>query len=158
MKKFRSFGFLLVSLCLSAATAVVADAQTVSGYIGNGTAARGKTTRSAVVLSIPGGLHVNSNRPDSEYSIPTAVTVTAAGGASAGRVTYPRGKNKKFQFSPNTINIYEGRVVFPFSLTIPRGFKGNVVRVTARVRFQACTDEVCYPPRTETVTLSARVR
>ncbi|HSI87637.1 MAG TPA: protein-disulfide reductase DsbD N-terminal domain-containing protein [Pyrinomonadaceae bacterium] len=158
MKKNRSVRFLFLALCLMAATAAVADAQTVSGYIGNGTAARGKATRSAVVLTIPGGLHVNSNRPDSEYSIPTSVTVTAAGGARAGGVTYPRGKDKKFQFSPNTINIYEGRVVIPFTLTVPRGFKGDVVRVTARVRFQACTDEVCYPPRTETVTLSARVR
>jgi DsbC/DsbD-like thiol-disulfide interchange protein len=158
MKKFRSLGFLIVALCFSAVAASVANGQTVSGYIGNGTVNRGGTTRSAVVLSIPGGLHVNSNRPDSEYSIPTTVTVTTAGGARTSGVTYPRGKNKKFQFSPNTINIYEGRVVFPFTLTVPRGFKGNVVRVTARVRFQACTDEVCYAPRTETVTLSARVR
>ena len=156
MKKLSLLSSFAVVVFFACAASV--SAQTVSGYIGNGTAGRGASTRSAIVLSIPGGLHVNSNRPDSEYSIPTTVTVSTSGGARVSSVTYPRGKNKKFQFSPNTINIYEGRVVFPFTLTVPKGFKGNVVRVTARVRFQACTDEVCYAPRTETVTLSARIR
>ena len=33
------------------------------------------------------------------------------------------------------------------------------VRVSVRVavKYQACTDEVCYPPKTKEVTLTARV-
>ncbi|MBA2379902.1 MAG: hypothetical protein H0V76_10065 [Blastocatellia bacterium] len=147
---------LTILVIVGVASAV--SGQTVSGSIGNGTVARGGTARGTVVLSIPAGLHVNSNRPDSEYAIPTSVRVTTIGGSRVSGVTYPRGKNKKFQFSNDLINVYDGRVSFPFTVTVPRGFRGNVVRVRAVVRFQACTDEVCYAPRSQEVTLTARIR
>lgn len=132
-----------------------ADGQTVGGSVGP--VARGGSAKGTVTLSIPGGLHVNSNRPASEYAIPTVVTVTAQG-ARVGRVTYPRGVNRRFQFSETPINVYEGRVSFPFTVTVPKNFRGNTVRVRAVVRYQACTDEVCYPPRSKEVMLTARVR
>lgn len=132
-------------------------AQTVSGSIGKGTVSKGTTVKGYVVLNIPSDLHVNSNRPNSKYAIPTVVNVSASG-VTVGKVSYPAGKNKKFSFSEDTINIYEGRVSFPFNVTIPKGFKGTTVRVKATVRYQACTDEVCYQPKTKEVTLTARVR
>lgn len=134
-----------------------ASGQTVSGSIANGSVEKGKAARGVVTLSIPGGLHVNSNRPASEYAIPTTVRLTAAG-ARVGRVSFPGGKNRKFQFSENAINVYEGTVRFPFTVTVPAGFKGDTLRVRAVVKYQACTDEVCYPPRTKEVTLTAKVR
>ena len=132
------------------------SAQSVSGSIGNGTAARGKATKATVFLSIPGGLHANSNRPGSEYAIPT--TVRASGrGVTVGGISYPRGKNRKFSFSENTINVYEGRVPMTFNVTVPAGYKGDTIRVNVSVKYQACNDEVCYPPKTKEVTLTARV-
>ena len=133
------------------------SAQTVTGSLGDGKIERGDSTRGRVVLNIPGGLHVNSSRPASEYAIPTVVTVRGPRGVRVSGVTYPRGKNRKFQFSENLINVYEGRVSFPFTVTVPASFRGNTVRVNVAVRYQACTDEVCYPPRTKNVVLTARV-
>ncbi|HQZ95039.1 MAG TPA: protein-disulfide reductase DsbD N-terminal domain-containing protein [Pyrinomonadaceae bacterium] len=140
------------------ATGVVANvsAQSVSGSIGNGTIEKGKATRGTIVLSIPGGLHANSNRPGSEYAIPTTVRLSGPG-IKVGGVSYPRGKNRKFSFSSDTINVYEGRVSFPFTVTVPATFKGSSIRVNASIRYQACNDEVCYPPKTKEVTLTARV-
>jgi len=137
--------------------AAMASAQTVSGSIGNGSVARGSSARGSVVLSIPGGLHVNSSRPASEYAIPTTVRLSGSGIKVSGP-TFPRGVNRKFQFSENVINVYEGTVRFPFTVNVPAGFKGDTDRVRAVVKYQACTDEVCYPPRSKEVTLTARVR
>jgi len=130
-------------------------AQTVSGSIKN--ASKGRTARGYVVLSIPKGLHVNSYRPKSEYAIPTRVSVSAAGAKAFG-VTYPAGKMRKFSFSETPISVYEGRAVFGFKVTVPKGFRGRYLTVKATVRYQACTDEVCYSPKTKTVNLRARVR
>jgi DsbC/DsbD-like thiol-disulfide interchange protein len=148
---------ILVCIALGCVLCLSTSAQTVSGSIGGGTVTRGERARGVVTISIPRGLHVNSYRPDSEYAIPTTVRITGAGLRLSG-VSYPRGRNRKFQFSEDSINVYEGRVSFPFTITVPSGFRGNVARVRAVVRYQACTDEVCYPPRTKEVTLSARVR
>lgn len=144
----------IFSLCIFATAAF---GQNVTGSIGNGTVARGAAARGQVVLNIPGGLHVNSSRPASEYAIPTVVTIRGSG-VRVSKVTYPRGRNRKFQFSENSINVYEGRVNFPFTVTVPENFKGSAVRVNVAVRYQACTEEVCYPPKTKNVTLTARVR
>jgi DsbC/DsbD-like thiol-disulfide interchange protein len=150
----RILGIVLTILTVGAA---MASAQTVSGSIGNGSVARGSSARGSVVLSIPGGLHVNSSRPASEYAIPTTVRLSGTGVRVSGP-TFPRGVNRKFQFSENVINVYEGTVRFPFTVNVPAGFKGDSVRVRAVVKYQACTDEVCYPPRSKEVTLTARVR
>src|SRR5687768_17611121 len=102
------------------------NAQLVSGSIGNGTIKRGGSARASVVLKIPGGQHANSNRPNSEYAIPTRVALSGAtGGVKLSAVSYPRGVNRKFAFSEgSTINVYENRAVFGFNVTVPANFKG----------------------------------
>jgi thiol:disulfide interchange protein DsbD len=133
------------------------NAQTVSGSIAGGSITRGKPAKATVSFAIPGGLHVNSNRPSSEYAIPTTVRASARG-VRIGRVSYPRGRNRKFAFSENPINVYEGRVNFTFDVNVPETFKGNSVAVRVVVNYQACTEEVCYPPKSKEVTLRASVR
>ena len=149
MKTIISAAFLTIFLTFAA------NAQSISGSVG--AASRGGAARGSIVMSIPAGLHVNSNRPNSEYAIATVVRLTAAG-AKVGSVSYPRGKNRKFGFSETALNVYEGRAVFPFTVNVPANFKGNAVKVRAVVKFQACTEEVCYPPKTQEVTLTAKVK
>jgi len=149
--------FVLLTLIL-VGFLLTANAQTVTGSISDGTVGKGGSARGSLVLDIPGGLHVNSNRPASEYAIATTVRLSSDGGVRTGSVTYPHGTNRKFQFSENTINVYEGRVRFPFTVKVPANYSGKTVRVRATVRYQACTNEVCYPPKSKEVTLTARVR
>jgi Disulphide bond corrector protein DsbC len=153
----KNYLAILLFLGLAFIFAGESNAQTVSGSIGNGSVTRGTAARGTVVLDIPGGLHVNSRNPKSKYAIPTVVSVSSSG-AKLGAVSYPSGKNKKFSFSDDTINIYEGRVIFRFNVTVPKGYKGSSVKVRAVVKFQACTDEVCYAPKSKEVTFTARVK
>jgi hypothetical protein len=147
------FLFILVAMLLPGAV----RSQTITGAITGGAVGRGSTARGVITMSIPGGLHVNSNRPSSQYAIATTVRVSGAGLRTAS-VNYPRGRNRKFEFSENPINVYEGTVRFPFSVSVPANFNGNVVRLRAVVHYQACTNEVCYPPKDKDITITARVR
>ena len=154
MKKYLFVGlFLMLSLAFVSET----NAQTVSGSISNGKVTRGKTVKGYVVLNIPRGYHVNSRYPKNEYLIPTTVNVSARG-VTLGRVRYPRGVNRTYPYSDKPINVYEGRVVFSYNITVPKNYKGSTVRVRAVVKFQPCTDEVCYAPKTKDVTFTAKVR
>ncbi len=148
---------LIITLfAVTIAFAVQASSQTVSGSISNGKVSKGQTARGSIVLNIPKGLHVNSYKPDSEYAIPTRVSVSGSG-VNAFGVTYPPGKKRKFSFSDTAISVYEGRVYFGFKVTVPKNYRGKTVRVKASIRYQACTDEVCYAPKTKTVWITARV-
>ncbi|CAN5396100.1 hypothetical protein BH10ACI2_BH10ACI2_01910 [soil metagenome] len=153
--KFSFFKTFLMAAVI-AAFGCVANAQSVSGSVGGGTVTKGKVAKATVVLSLPGGLHANSNRPGSEYAIPTTVRASAPG-AKIGAISYPRGTNRKFEFSETSINVYEGRATFNFNVTVPPTFKGNTLRVNVVVKYQACTNEVCYPPKSKDVTLTAKV-
>lgn len=153
MKKLL-FGLSLAFIFLAGGV-YQANAQTISGSVG--TVKRGGSVKGTIVLSLPGGLHANSSRPSGENLIPTTVKVSAAG-AKVGGVSYPRGRNRKFAFSESPLNVYEGSTTFSFNLTVPANFKGNVIKVRAVVRYQACTDEVCYPPKTKEITLTAKVQ
>jgi hypothetical protein len=147
---FLTLAFVIL-FCLDAV------GQTVTGSISNGSVKRGSTARGKVALTLPNELHVNSNRPGSEFLIPTVVKLSGRG-FTVGRVTYPRGHDRKFQFTTKILNVYEGTTVFPFRVTVPGNYRGRYITVNATVEFQACTEQLCYPPRKETIKITARVR
>jgi DsbC/DsbD-like thiol-disulfide interchange protein len=147
-------GFLFLAILFVGNSAT---AQTVSGSIADGTVKRGGSAKGTIVLNVPAELHVNSNSPESKYAIPTTVKLSA-NDVRLSSVSYPKGKTKKFGFSEVPVNVYEGKVEFSFNVTVPANFKGNSIEVKANVRFQACNDEVCFPPRTREVIMTARVR
>ena len=153
----KVFSLAILSISILFCAGVSANSQTITGSIGNGTVARGASAKGSVVLSIPGGLHVNSSRPNSQYAIATNVRVSGQG-LKTSTIRYPAGRNRKFSFSENEINVYEGRTVFPFSVTNSSNFGGESSKVRVEVKYQACTEEVCYPPKTKEVTLTAKVR
>lgn len=154
-KHFTRTPFLIITILVFGSLS--AHSQTVSGSIAGGAVTKGKAARATVFLSIPGGLHVNSSRPNSEYAIATKVTASAKG-VKLTPVIYPRGVDRKFEFSENVINVYEGRPSFWFNVTVPETYTGTSIAVNVSVKYQACTNEVCYPPKTKRVTLTARVK
>ncbi|MGD9563466.1 MAG: protein-disulfide reductase DsbD domain-containing protein [Pyrinomonadaceae bacterium] len=156
MKYRHSLSFILAFL-IAAVAVVSAEAQTITGSLCETSAAPGATVRGSIVLDIPAGLHVNSNRPYSEYAIPTTVELSG-NGVTPGAITYPEGTNRKFQFSESELNVYEGKVVIPFTLTVSKDFRGGRLSVKALVRYQACTEEVCYQPKNKEIVMTAVVK
>lgn len=133
------------------------QAQTVSGILDKKTVKRGTTMSGKIVLEIPDELHVNSSIPENEFTIPTTVKLSG-NGVRLTKLKYPKGIDKKFDFSETPINVYEKRVEMNFSFFVPYAFKGKIVRIRAVVGYQPCSTEVCYPPKRQTVNLTASVK
>ncbi len=145
---------MALALIVSAGNFYQANAQTFNGSVGK--IKRGGSATGMVTMNLPAGLHANSNKPTTEFAIPTVVKISAAG-ARVGKINYPRGENRKFAFSEDVFNVYENRNAFSFKLKIPANFKGKIVRVNAVIKYQACTNEVCYPPATKKIAFTAKV-
>jgi DsbC/DsbD-like thiol-disulfide interchange protein len=120
-------------------------------------AQRGRTIQAAVVFDIPDGYHVNGNKPLGKFSIPTQLTIESPRGLKVGPVIYPRASVKSFSFSQEKLAVFEGRAVIRFGVTIPAGFKGDGAELRARIRFQSCTDEVCFPPDSRDIKMWIKV-
>jgi type II secretory pathway pseudopilin PulG len=128
----------------------------VNGFFSVDPAQQGSTFQAAVVMDIPRGLHVNSNRPLGKYAVPTVVKVDAPRGFRVTPVSYPRGTVRAFNFGGSDaerLAVYEGRAVFRFSVGVPAGHALGVETVRVSVRFQSCNDEVCFPPATRDLAL-----
>jgi DsbC/DsbD-like thiol-disulfide interchange protein len=132
----------------------------INGFFSVDPAQQGSTFQAAVVMEIPRGLHVNSNRPLGKYAVPTTVKVDAPKGLRVTSVAYPRGTVRTFRFGGGTeerLAVYEGRTIFRFNVSVPAGMEQGVARVRVGVRFQSCNDEVCFPPATRELVLPIAV-
>lgn len=129
----------------------------INGFFSVDPAQQGSTFQAAIVMEIPRGLHVNSNKPLGKYAIPTVVKVDAPRGIKVTPVSYPRGAVRTFRFGEGSpaerLAVYEGRAIFRFSVTVPAGHELGVARVRVNVRYQSCNDEVCFPPATRELVL-----
>ena len=142
---------------ISAATPAPEPNISVVGYFSTDKAQRGRPTRVSVVIDIPGGYHINSNRPLETYLIATSIKVEAEKGLRAGPVSYPRPLLKKFKFSQKQLSVYEGQIRLKFNVTVPANYADGSAKVKARVRLQSCDDEVCFAPKNYEVSLTIPV-
>jgi thiol:disulfide interchange protein DsbD len=112
----------------------------------------GAIVNGVVVLQVDKPYHVNANPASEDYLIPTELKLTAGKGYKVGKVEYPKPIEKSFAFSEGKpLKIYEGRIPIRFQLTLDKGApKGNLT-VKATLRYQACDDNACYPPRTQPI-------
>jgi DsbC/DsbD-like thiol-disulfide interchange protein len=130
----------------------------VNGYYASDKAQRGRTVQAAIVIDIPGGYHVNANRPLGKYAIATTLKVETPRGVTVSVVTYPRAIVRKLKAVNNEpLAVYEGRAILRFNVTVPANYQGGEVVLKARLRYQSCNDEVCFPPKTQDFNLSIGV-
>ncbi|MDT7778123.1 MAG: uncharacterized protein QOC99_635 [Acidobacteriota bacterium] len=128
----------------------------INGFFSVDPAQQGSSFQAAIVMEIPGGLHVNSNRPLGKYAVATVLKVDAPKGLRVTPVAYPRGTVRSFRFGGSTedrLAVYEGRALFRFNVSVPSNYEQGVARIRVSVRFQSCNDEVCFPPATRELVL-----
>jgi DsbC/DsbD-like thiol-disulfide interchange protein len=91
------------------------------------------------------GYHVNSHTPKSQLLIPTTLTLQPADGVKAGALEYPAGHPYSFSFDPSDkLDVYAG----DFTVKLPVVASAGLHSVDGSLRYQACDNASCYPPRT----------
>jgi thiol:disulfide interchange protein DsbD len=125
----------------------------VNGSLASNETQRGRTVQGTIVIDIPSGYHVNSNRPLEKFLIATQLQIEAPKGIRVGAILYPRPLLRSLKFSKSKVSVFEGRTTIRFSVTVPRSFTGNSAELKARLRFQSCNDDTCFPPQTREVKL-----
>jgi hypothetical protein len=109
---------------------------------------RGKSNPLHLRFRVASGFHVNSNKPKSEFLIPTVLKLSAPTDIVIGRVTYPAGTEMSFAFAPeDKLSVYSGEFpvvveVRPLAEVIPARYM-----IRGELKYQACDNAACYPPR-----------
>jgi hypothetical protein len=122
------------------------------------TVTRGKANTVTLEFRVGAGFHINSNKPSAEYLIPTTLKLDPPTDIVAGKTTYPPGQEMSFAFAPDEkLSVYSGNFtvtvsVRPLSSVLPSKYE-----VRGTLRYQACDNAACYPPRNLPVKFEVKV-
>lgn len=122
------------------------------------TAQRASQTIVNLNFRVPPGYHINSNTPKSEFLIPTALKMDLPTDIILGKIEYPAGEDASFPFSPDEkLSVYSGDFtialgVHPLHSVVPGKYVMHGV-----LRYQACDNAACYPPKTLPVSFEVKV-
>jgi hypothetical protein len=97
---------------------------------------------------IRSGLHINSHAPREEYLIPTVFAIPEDTGVRLESASYPAGTEFTLPVDPSTkLNVYTGDFTIQARIVAQPGDH----LVEAKLRYQACDQNACMPPKTITV-------
>ena len=118
---------------------------------------RGSSFLIAVVMKIRPGFHVNAREKSEDYLIATDLKAVLPVGFSNGDVSYPQGKLEKFAFSKTPLNVYQDTVILRMPVTVLASAPLGEQHIPLKLRYQACSNELCLPPVTLTLDAALHV-
>ena len=100
-------------------------------------------------LHIATGWHINANPAGQDNLIPTTVTVNANTALEIVDVAYPKGRSARFEFSNESLNVYEENLTIRVRLKQkPNIVLGKNVPSMLRLTYQPCNETECLLPQT----------
>lgn len=110
--------------------------------------AKGKPTPVTLQFRVASGFHINSNKPTSALLVPTVLSLTPPTDIVIGKITFPAGENMSFEFAPSeTLNVYTGKFAIKALVTAAKTATPGKYSVHAALKYQACDNRACYPPK-----------
>ncbi len=122
------------------------------------TAPRGKPPKVTLEFRVAPGFHINSHKPNSQLLIPTTLKLDPPTDVVAEKITYPPGKDFTFAFDPTEkLNVYTGTFVVSALVRPLSTVAASPYTVRGNLKYQACDDRACYPPKQLPVEFEIRV-
>jgi len=118
---------------------------------------RGAAATVTLKVSLPAGFHANSNTPTEAYLIPLTLKWTA-GPLQAGVTSYPKPLLEQYAFTAGKpISVVAGAFDLVTKFQVPAATAPGPAAQTGTLRYQACNDRMCFPPKTVNVSVTVSV-
>ena len=119
---------------------------------------RSEAVQTKIPISILEGYHVNSNKPSDEYLIPLTVTWTSLGALENGQLTFPKPSMEKYEFSEKPLSVFTGNIELAASFKVSATAAAGPGIASGKLRYQACNNRACFPPKTVDVNIPYQVQ
>ena len=120
------------------------------------TAKAGSAVDVKVTFQLRPGYHCNSNTPSEDYLIPLTLT-WAPGPLESPQVAYPKAHMEKYTFSETPLSVYTGDFEIATKFKVAASANPGTAFVSGKLRYQACNDRMCLPPKTMDVSLPVEI-
>ena len=120
-------------------------------------AKRNTSVSTKLAVSLSEGYHANSNTPSEAYLIPLRLTWTSDP-LQVESITFPKPHDEKYSFSPTPLSVFTGAFDITTKFKVPSGATPGLAVLLGKLRYQACNDTMCFPPKTVEVKLPVEVQ
>ena len=120
------------------------------------TAKAGGMAEAKLKVELRSGYHCNSNTPSEDYLIPLTLT-WAPGPLESPQVAYPKAHMEKYTFSETPLSVYTGDFEIATKFKVAASANPGTAFVSGKLRYQACNDRMCLPPKTMDVSLPVEI-
>ncbi len=111
----------------------------------------------ALEVELQEHFHVHSDKPLDEFLIPTRLQIEPTAGFSVGEIVYPKPILIDAGFSDEKLAVFEEKFALGARIVVDASVAPGEYTVPASLRYQACDDEKCLPPKTIQVPLTLKV-
>lgn len=108
---------------------------------------RGATVEARTRVQLQSGYHVNSNTPSESYLIPLRLTWEPEP-LEAVEVTFPKPHMEKYAFSATPLSVFTGDFELVTKFRVKESSAAGPNMALGKLRYQACNNNSCLPPRT----------
>lgn len=121
-------------------------------------AKRGSTQSVGFTIQVKSGYHVNSNAPADEFLIPLRLTFAGDAPVQLSAVQFPKPTMEKLQFSEKPVSVFQGDIRVSATLKAGSDAATGLTHLLGKLRYQACNDRACLPPRTLEIKVPVEIR
>jgi thiol:disulfide interchange protein DsbD len=129
----------------------------IKSYVTADSVQAGSDVNVAVKVTVNPSWHINSNKPNDEFLIPSKLSVVSKEKIKLVKVSYPKGEEIKLDISDKPLSVYEGEVTLDALLQVPAEVKPGTYKVVVMFEYQACNNKTCMPPNDASDTLTVLV-
>src|SRR5262249_62011919 len=109
----------------------------------------GDAVRLALKVTLPEGVHTQSNKPSDDTFIATELSVDAP--VRVKEIVWPPSSDLVQVGLDKPLKVFEQQFVIGAEVALPAGTSAGPQTVAGSVRYQACDANLCYPPVTAQV-------
>ncbi|HWF84301.1 MAG TPA: protein-disulfide reductase DsbD domain-containing protein, partial [Vicinamibacterales bacterium] len=107
--------------------------------------------RLALKVSLPEGLHTQSNKPRDPTLIPTVLTIDAHPGVTIDEIVFPPSTDLKQAGLDQPLAVFEHEFAIGVQVSLGPDVPVGDLVIPAHLRYQACDANLCYAPATANV-------
>ena len=116
----------------------------------------GKEFRVKLFVDIKSGWHINSNKPNDEFLIPTEISIKEKN-VKLLKVDFPKAENLNLSVSDKPVSVFTGKFPIGLTLIIEKSFTADKLEIPVVFSYQGCNDQTCMPPADLTSNLSVSI-
>ncbi len=117
----------------------------------------GSEFKIAVKVNIQEKWHINSNKPNEDFLIPTEILLSDTTNFRLVKTVYPKARDYKFGFSEKPLSVWQNEIFIGALINVNIDVQPGVYNLILNLDYQACNEMSCLAPTSTTDTIQIEV-